>query len=352
MNSFGIVIACCKQDIRYAKACLASIRYFLRDVPVCFLVDGPASLCDSIKKRDRHVVVLSNDSLQNPWLRKTCRGSGHTKMAALWEAPFDACLYLDADTCVWGDILSIIPDAEYDLIIIRDRGFGDSVTRQGTYSDEEIAFWFFNPQKLSVHFPEFDYGAFRDRYACAGTFFFRRGAMDLAAYQQAWALQQEDSNLFFPGDMGIWNFLVLYGVQKKELRVHSLQCQVIPVDHTEEEMRLEYSPLCLEKKRPLKPAVLHFCGKKTHIFMRSARAATMNHFRLQYLLQIEGLPRWKALWRLVLEDIQYIFWPKGKQQVFWKWTKGKQVFWAKWARAKRAPRKLMRLMKIKGDHIC
>ena len=105
------------------------------------------------------------------------------------------------------------------------------------------------------------------------------------------------------------------------------------------------------KKRLLKPAVLHFCGKKTHIFMRSARAATMNHFRLQYLLQIEGLPRWKALWRLVLEDIQYIFWPKGKQQVFWKWTKGKQVFWAKWARAKRAPRKLMRLMKIKGDHI-
>jgi len=118
MNSFGIVIACCKADIRYAKACLASIRYFLQNVPVCLLVDGPASLCDSIKKSDPHVIVLSNDSLRNPWLRKACRGWGHTKMAALWEAPFDACLYLDADTCVWGDLLSIIPDAEYDLIVI------------------------------------------------------------------------------------------------------------------------------------------------------------------------------------------------------------------------------------------
>jgi hypothetical protein len=131
MNSFGIVIGCCETDIHYAKACLASIRYFLRDVPVCFLVDGPASLCDPIKKSDPHVHVLSNDSLHNPWLRKACRGLGHTKMAALWEAPFDACLYLDADTCVWGDILSIIPDAEYDVIII-----GDSPPRQA--SDERL----------------------------------------------------------------------------------------------------------------------------------------------------------------------------------------------------------------------
>src|SRR5262249_3449736 len=153
-----------------------------------------------------HVFVLSNDSLHNSWLRKACRGYGHTKMAALWEAPFDTCLYLDADTCVWGDILSIIPDAEYDLII----------SRECTFSDEEIALAFFNPQALSVHFPEFDYSAYRDRYAYSGTFFFRRGAIDLAAYQQAWALQREDCTLFYDGEQGILNFLVFHGVQKKE----------------------------------------------------------------------------------------------------------------------------------------
>src|SRR5215471_5613519 len=107
--------------------------------------------------------------------------------------------------------------------------FEDGADRQGAYSDEEIAYWFFNPQKLSVHFPEFDYGAYRDRYACSGTFFFRRGAMNLAAYQQAWTLQQEDSDLFFFGEMGIWNFLVFHGVQKNELRVHNMQFQVVPV---------------------------------------------------------------------------------------------------------------------------
>jgi len=315
MHSFGIVIACCKTDIHYAKACLHSIRYFLRDVPVCLLVDGPASLCGSIKKHDPHIIVLSNDSLENPWLRKACRGLGHTKMAALWEAPFDVCLYLDADTCVWGDIFSIIPDAGYDLII----------DQQKSYSDEEIGFWFFDSQKLAVHFPDFDYGAYRDRYACSGTFFFRRGAMDLRAYQRAWALQQEDSKLFFIGEMGIWNFLVFHGVQKKELRVHSMQFQVIPVDHMEEEMLLEYAPRALQEGKNLKPAVLHFCGKKAHVFTRSVRVATMNHFRLQYLQQIEGLPRWKALWQMVSEDIQYVFWAKGKRGV----------------------KKLMRLIKIK-----
>jgi hypothetical protein len=328
MNSFGIVIACCERDIHYAKACLASIRYFLRDVPVCFLVDGPASLCDSIKNRDSHVIVLSNDSLRNPWLRKACRGWGHTKMAALWEAPFEACLYLDADTCVWGDILSIIPDAEYDLIIERC-----SIC----FSDEQIAFWFFNPKKLSVHFPEFDYGAYRDRYVCNGTFFFRRGVMDLAAYQRAWALQQVDSDLFSVADMGIWNFLVFHGVQKKELRVHDMQFQVIPVHHTEEEMRLEYSPICLTEKKAVKPAVIHFCNPKPHIFMRSARAATMNHFRLQYLLQIEGLPHWKALWQMALEDKGYLYSSLRK-------LIARLIYWPK---LKRGLRKLMRLMEIK-----
>src|SRR5262249_16943493 len=117
----------------------------------------------------------------------------------------------------------------------------------------------------------------------------------------------------------------------------NMQFQVVPVDHTEEEMRLEYSPLCLTGKKPLKPAVLHFCYPKAHIFTRSARVATMNHFRLQHLLRIEGLPRSKALCRMDLEDIQHIFWPKGKH-----------IFWAKWAKGKRGLRKLMRLMKIKS----
>jgi FkbM family methyltransferase len=313
MNSFGIVIACCKWDIRYAKACLASIRYFLRDVPVCFLVDGPASLCDSIKKSDPHVIVLSVDSLHNPWLRKACRGYGHTKMAALWEAPFDACLYLDADTCVWGDILSTIPDAQYDLIIDRHEIHPASCQpgcARTHVDDKEFAWQFFNPEKLSVHFPEFDFGAHRDRYAITGTFFFRRGAMDLAAYQQAWVLQQEDSEFFYKGEQGILNFLIFRGVQKNELRVYSMPFQVLALPRTGEEMRLEYSPLCLTGKKPLKPAVLHFV-EKPHIFTRSARGATMNHFRLQYLLQIEGLPRWKALWKMALEDITHItrqFW--------------------------------------------
>ena len=76
MNSFGIVICCCKWDIHYAKACLASIRYFLRDVPVCLLVDGPASLCNSIKKRDPQVIVLSNDTSAQSLAAQSLPGMG------------------------------------------------------------------------------------------------------------------------------------------------------------------------------------------------------------------------------------------------------------------------------------
>ena len=221
-------------------------------------------------------------------------------MAALWEAPFDACLYLDADTCVWGDILSIIPSGKYDFIT-------GLITERNIYDDTG----FFNPQKLSAHFPEFDYCTYRARYFCTGAFFFQRGAMDLAAYQQAWALQREDRTLFFGGEQGILNLLVFHGVKRGNYVYTACHSRSFRWSTPKKKCAWSLSPLCLTGNKPLKPAVLHFTNKKAHIFTRSARVATMNHFRLQYLLRTERLTSWKAVWQMALEDIQ-CFWHDRK----------------------------------------
>lgn len=302
MCSFGIVIACCKSDVHYARACLQSIRYFLGDVPVCFFVDGKASLLDAVRN-DENVRIMPISSLNDQWLRSNCVGWGHPKMAALWEAPFEKFLYLDADTIVWGDVLSAVSLEGYDFV----------VDQQRVYEDDEIGKWFFNIEKVRKFYPDFDYAAFRDRYACSGTFFASRKRMDLAAYQEAYALQKNNDALFFPGEMGIWNLLLFYGAQKGTLNIGSVRFQVIPMDHSEDEMRNEYSPSVLGRGNALRPAVLHFCGKKAHIFSSSSRVAAMNYFRMQYLQLHDGHSVCQAVFRMAIEDIYFVFWPKVKR---------------------------------------
>lgn len=302
MTNFGIIIASCTSDAHYAKACLYSIRYFLGEVPVCLFVDGDTSIFDSAR-RISNITVMSNNELHDPWLRAHCRGWGHTKMAMLWASPFEHFLYLDADTIVWGDLLGTVKDLEYDFV----------VDQQHSYSDAEIAQWFFDPAKLLRHYPDFNYSAFRGNYACNGTFFARRGALDLELYKQAYAIQQQDDSVFYPADMGIWNFLVFYSAQKHNLHVLSQQYQVIPVDHAIRELRDDYSPLTLERRKTPPPAVIHFCGKKAHIFSISPKVTAMNHFRCRYLLEHEKLSRWKAFVTMACEDARYVFWAKAKK---------------------------------------
>jgi hypothetical protein len=302
VNKFGIVIACCTSDAHYAKACVYSIRHFLGDVPVCLFVDGDTGIFFSAT-RIPGVTIMSNNELRDPWLREHCRGWGHTKMAMLWESPFERFLYLDADTIVWGDLLGMVKSLDFDFI----------VDRQYSYSDVEIRQWFFDQTKLLHHYPDFNYGDYRDKYACNGTFFARRGALDLELYKQAYALQQMDDSIFYPADMGMWNFMVFYSAQKFGLHVVSQQYQVIPVDHSEKEMRENYSPSVLVAGKNLSPAVLHFCGKKAHIFSRSPKVAAMNHFRLRYLTEHEGLSKRQAYMTMAKEDMLYVFKPKAKK---------------------------------------
>jgi hypothetical protein len=270
---------------------------------VCLFVDGKPDIFFDAARRIPEVTILSNDALRDPWLHEHCRGWGHTKMAMLWESPFENFLYLDADTIVWGDVLSCVNGKEYDVV----------VDQQRSYDDAEISKWFFNPENLLRYFPDFNYDAYRARYACNGTFFIKRGVLDLELYKQAYALQRTDPNVFFFADMGIWNFIVFYGAQKNQLNIVSQRYQVIPLDHSQKELREKYSPSALKGGGDVTPAVLHFCGKKAHIFSPSARVAAMNHFRLRYLTEVEGLSRFEACKTMMREDSMYVFKPKIKK---------------------------------------
>lgn len=115
-QDFGVVISCYKRDYMFAKACCASVRQFLGNVPLCLLVDGDFPVDDM--KRTYNVQTLYRSEIKDPFLREKSFGWGLSKMVLFWESPFERFVYLDADIVVWGNILEkMLPkDSEWDFI--------------------------------------------------------------------------------------------------------------------------------------------------------------------------------------------------------------------------------------------
>ena len=61
IEDFGIIVACCDQDYFMAKACCASIRNFLGDVPICLITDGTFSVRSLEKTYGIHVINWTLD---------------------------------------------------------------------------------------------------------------------------------------------------------------------------------------------------------------------------------------------------------------------------------------------------
>ena len=299
LADFGVVITCFPGDVHFAQASYLSVRQFLgSDMPICFIVDGDPQ-CLGRVLQDPNVQTLTRDAVTDQRLHATGFGWGFTKMVGFWHSPFAESLCLDADALVWGNVVESYYTPGHDFIIDQQR----------SYTDEEIDFWFFSTKKIQMHYPQFDYKLFRDRYACTGTFFMRRGAISLEDWYEAAMLQKNTKKIFSCfGEMGPLNFLWAYAAQRGSLNIRSVAYQVIPVDHSDEELRQYYSLEALEAGR-IKPAVLHFCGKKPHIFSRSPKVAVMNYFRRRYLTEVEGLSGLHAALRMGIQDVRFVLIP-------------------------------------------
>src|SRR5216117_3473188 len=92
---FGVVITVTRHDLHWAKGTCASVRYFMPDVPIWLLLDGPGSTRDL--ERTYGASAARTADVEHAGLRELSFGSYLTKLSTLWLAPFETFLFLDAD---------------------------------------------------------------------------------------------------------------------------------------------------------------------------------------------------------------------------------------------------------------
>jgi hypothetical protein len=299
-QDFGVVIGCCKQDLRYAVGCYESVRFFMPTTRVCFLYDGDATpkFLESLPLSS----VLDKRRVLNSWLKENSFGAGITKMISFFESPFENFLFLDADTIVCGDVSGIFNPNEYDLV----------VDKRNHFDDYAISKWFFDVDKFREFFPAFDYGKHRDDYFCTGMFFAKRGVFDLSRYREVLDFTKRHPNVFKFWEMGFLNFLIFESKDLRKNRVLGLPYQLVASDHDADALRKMFESAIKNPSGCDRPSIFHFPNPKSFKFQTSCYTYPMTYFRELWESKYRAnkfLPKGSFV---LAEDFKYIHYPKIK----------------------------------------
>ena len=265
-ETLGFSVACYRGDVPLLRGCLASIRHFAPDAPICLIADGDFST--RTFEKIYGVTTIRRKDVRSPDLRKWSFGYGLTKMIALWESPFERFLHIDADAVLWGDIRKNIPLGDFDFVFNEPHELITDAIQRSQY---------FDPTLMS---PRFDLFPWQDcTFFNSGVFATKRNLLDLDDYMRLLEHQRAVPKALLAGDQGILNFMVFNKLHRGEITATSTHLQsVVPVLSKQElESRFQF-----KGSHPVpwvKPSVVHWAGPKpwranTEIFRQP-----MDYFR-------------------------------------------------------------------------
>lgn len=273
----GVVIPVWAGDVYLAKACCASIRQGMGDIPITVFVDGPATNTRDLQRLFGVQRIVFREVVDDETVR-LCAGSPWTKMTLFWTSPYERFLCLDADLLVWGDLRYYAEFDKYDFI----------VTYHGSSkfeTAEELRRGAFDLEAILKLTPGLDW---RGRPATnTGVFFAKRGIFsreDLMALRRL--------NCWPCYESGVFHYLHWRALREENPRTRGHKLQLFPA---EENLALEDRFLPRHSQRP---SVIHWITKKPKLG-RNFRACS--DYR-KLFLKMTGRSRWLGP-RLFLEDV-------------------------------------------------
>ncbi len=114
-----IYVVASSYDARFARTCVASIRYFHPDVPITLVVGSPdiePSLFEEL--RDYWNVTLTDVPRAN-W------GIGYVKLEFLFRSPRERFLIIDSDVVFAGPVLDVLGNTTSDFVVDQRDVIGD-----------------------------------------------------------------------------------------------------------------------------------------------------------------------------------------------------------------------------------
>lgn len=273
----GVIVLVSAGDVYLAKACCASIRHSMGNIPITLLVDGPEVNTSDVQKLPNVKRVVAQEVAAVDCERLAT--GIWVKILVFWIAPYDRYLYLDADTLVWGDLREYAEFDKFDFIA--GYRFSSSVKMETPQEVHQRAFDIDVVQKLD---PAFEWRG--QEFANAGIFFARN-----RVFSREELLKLRELDCWRACDNGLQNYLRWRAGRTGIPRAGGHNIQLFPANPT---VPPEDRFLPRDCRRP---AVIHWVTKKP-VLGRRYKAA--DDYRKMFLKMI-GKTKWLDM-RLFIED--------------------------------------------------
>jgi hypothetical protein len=271
----GVIVPVWAGDIYLAKACCASIRQSMGNIPITLFVDGPATDTSELQRLPSVDRIVMQD-VAEPEIARLCTGNSWAKLPLFWMSPYERFLCLDADLLVWGDLRAYAEFDKYDFIAAYHFS-GPVVVQDAEKCPYDI-------DVIKQLDPALNWRGQFD--ANNGVFFARRG---IFAKEDLIKLRKLDCWRCF--ENGLINYLRWKGARDGTLRTGGYQMQLFPA---EKDMRPEDRFL---PRNWQQPAIIHWISKKPRL---GRRYRASDDYR-KLFLKMTGRTSWLNT-RLLLED--------------------------------------------------
>jgi hypothetical protein len=274
----GVIVLVSAKDAYLAKACCASVRHSMGNIPITLLVDGPEVNTAEVERLPNVSRMVAQEAAGSEYAH-LCTGFW-VKLLVFWRSPYERFLFLDADTLVWGDVRAYAEFDKYDFIA----GYDFNAPRI-MRTAEDIDRYVFELSYLQKTDPALDWR--EQELANNGVFFARRGV-----FPKEHLIELRQWPCWRCYEQGVLNYLRWRALREGVPRAGGHRVQIFPA---EKAYRLADRLMPRDSQRP---AIVHWICKKPKLGRRY-RAA--DDYRKMFL-KMTGRSRWLGA-RLFLEDL-------------------------------------------------
>jgi hypothetical protein len=255
-----------RHDLRYARACVASIRRWYPDVRISLVKDESRGPYDTTElERAWEVDVVESERRRFGW--------GWAKLVPLLDGPpGERCLILDCDVVFVGRVIELLETSDADFVV-QDRGEYERFAHVS----------FIDPEAMRRFDPDYDFPGYTFN---TGIFVATCGLLDdgdfepLIEYGDV-VVEKHKDVFTYGADQSVLNYLLTKKAQLGELTLDRLPIMLwgrrLP-------RRIKYAPR-LGASSPY-PYVVHWAGKKRKLLWLQKNGRLLRHFEAAYYRRV------------------------------------------------------------------
>jgi hypothetical protein len=265
MEGIKVYIGCCKADFYLLRSCIASIRYWNREVPVYLLKDFSKGKFDTAElERVFNVSVVDT---------KYKKLGGYMKLQPYIENPGEKIFLLDADMVWLGNMMEVLKNECGNIAV-----HAYCPEHEGA----ELNSWYFNTEKLKRYYPGYIYPGFV--FNC-GSIFFDTKLFSEADFKNIIVWQEGATpvhdDVFLCEDQGIINYIVAVKYLQNSITLNKVELQI----SAENDSAKMYVLDKILRNEP-RNIIVHWLGKKSGLNAFCSSNHLLRFYEKKYYSQL------------------------------------------------------------------